>query len=880
MRSLLPPMIVALVLLAGCGGEPAMPDTSPGVSWKLAEHRARTLSDVRYDVRLTIPAARTDSITGETTIRFRLSDAARPLVLDFHPPARNVLGVYVDGKGTDYAVENDHLVVPAKALVAGENTVAVRFVAGEGSLNRNDDFLYTLFVPDRARFALPVFDQPNLKARFRLTLRVPEGWKAVANGPLVEADTTGDGATFRFAETKPLPTYLFAFAAGRFETETAVRDGRTMTMYHRETDAEKLARNRDALFDLHATALAWLEDYTGIPYPFDKFDFVLIPSFQYGGMEHPGAILYRQASLMLDASATQNQLLGRASVIAHETAHMWFGDLVTMNWFDDVWTKEVFANFMAAKIVNPSFPEVNHDLRFLLAHYPAAYAVDRTAGANPIRQPLDNLQQAGTLYGAIIYQKAPIVMKHLERLVGEEAFRDGLREYLGAFAYGNATWPDLIGLLDRRADADLTAWSRVWVEEPGRPTVEVRAARAGGRLERLTLFQSDPWDRGRLWPQRLVVLLGEADTLGRLHGVTRFYRTLDRESMTVTEAAGRPAPSFILPNGGGVGYGLFVLDPESRAFLLDHVADLRDTVFPGFDDAMLRGAVWVTLWDALLEGRVPPGVFLDRAMAALPAETNELLAQHLTGDVTRAYWRLLTPKARRALAPDLEALLWSLMEKAPTTTRKAAFFNAFRDVALSPEGVGRLRDVWARRTTIPGLTFSERDETRMALELAVRGLPDAEEILDTQAARITNPDRRARFAFVRPALSPDRAVRDAFFESLKDEANRAHEPWVLEGVRYLHHPLRAADAEAYLRPSLELLEEIQRTGDIFFPKRWLDATLGGHQSLTAAAAVRSFLDALPPDYPHRLRAKILQSADGLFRAARIVYGYEAPRAAP
>ena len=126
----------------------------------------------------------------------------------------------------------------------------------------------------------------------------------------------------------------------------------------------------------------WLEDYTGIPYPFGKFDFVLIPSFQFGGMEHAGAILYNAASLMLDESATQNQLLERASIIAHETAHMWFGDLVTMRWFNDVWMKEVFANFMAAKIVNPSFPQVNHELRFLLAHYPAAYQVDRTAGTN------------------------------------------------------------------------------------------------------------------------------------------------------------------------------------------------------------------------------------------------------------------------------------------------------------------------------------------------------------------------------------------------------------------------------------------------------------------------------------------------------------------
>ena len=218
-----------------------------------------------------------------------------------------------------------------------------------------------------------------------------------------------------------------------------------------------------------------MERYTGIPYAFGKFDFVLIPAFQFGGMEHAGKILYNATGLLLDESATQNQLLGRASVIAHETAHMWFGDLVTMRWFNDVWMKEVFANFMAAKIVNPSFPDVNHELRFLLAHYPAAYEVDRTPGANPIRQQLDNLNEAGSLYGAIIYQKAPVVMRHLEALLGEESFRDGLREYLGAHEFANATWNDLIEVLDRRTPADLRSWSRVWVEQPGRPVIVTRA---------------------------------------------------------------------------------------------------------------------------------------------------------------------------------------------------------------------------------------------------------------------------------------------------------------------------------------------------------------------------------------------------------------------
>ena len=304
----------------------------------------------------------------------------------------------------------------------------IDFIAGNGSLNRNNDFLYTLFVPDRARVAFPVFDQPNLKGRLKLSLEIPSSWRAVSNGKLENHEVAGDRAVFQFAETKPISTYIFSFVAGRFEMETAERNGRQMHMFHRETDREKLERNRDVIFDLHAGALEWLEDYTGISYPFEKFDFALIPSFQYGGMEHPGAINYRADGLLLDESATQNELLGRAGVIAHETAHMWFGNLVTMEWFNDVWMKEVFSNFMAAKIVNPSFPEVDHELRFLLTHYPGAYGVDRTDGANAIRHELENLSQAGSVYGAIIYQKAPVVMKHLELLLGDERFREGVRE--------------------------------------------------------------------------------------------------------------------------------------------------------------------------------------------------------------------------------------------------------------------------------------------------------------------------------------------------------------------------------------------------------------------------------------------------------------------
>jgi aminopeptidase N len=626
-------------------------------------------------------------------------------------------------------------------------------------------------------------------------------------------------------------------------------------MFHRETDAAKVARNRAAIFDLHATAIAYMERYTGIPYAFGKFDFVLIPAFQFGGMEHAGKILYNATGLLLDESATQNQLLGRASVIAHETAHMWFGDLVTMRWFNDVWMKEVFANFMAAKIVNPSFPNVNHELRFLLSHYPAAYDVDRTPGANPIRQQLDNLNEAGSLYGAIIYQKAPVVMRHLEALLGEESFRDGLREYLLAHRFGNATWTDLIAALDRRTPADLRSWSRVWVEQPGRPVVTTELETAGGRIARLTFVQRDTWKRGTTWPQQLRVALGYAD------GLKTLRVALDGARADVKEAVGLPAPLYVLPAGEGWAYGGFELDRGSLEWL--------SRSLPAIADPLTRGSAWVTLWDALLDGALTPEQFMDLAAAALPAETDEQLTARILNYAANAWWRFLSHPERTRRAPQFEQLLRHGLDQAATTSQKAAWFGTLRSVALTAESLAWLRRVWAKEDTVPGLPLAEADYSTLALELAVREVEGWKTILSEQLARIENPDRKGRFEFVMPALSADPTERDAWFRSLADVKNRRREPWVLEGLTYLHHPLRARASTGYVAPSLEMLWEIQKTGDIFFPKRWLDATLGGHHSPEVATVVRQFLDSRPPDYPARLKNITLQSADELFRAESV-----------
>jgi aminopeptidase N len=853
--------MLSMVLVVAAAS--AVPSPGVGISEALARDRAAVVTDLRYDVRLELPDRRADRVAGRVVIRFTLRQA-QPLALDFAQPSGSVRSLRSGGRPVEIVERDGHILLPASALRAGANVVEVEFATGDEALNRSDDFLYTLFVPARAHHAFPCFDQPDLKARYSLSLELPGLWQAVSNGralseePLDAPGGSGPSAArrrVRFAETEPLSTYLFAFVAGRFSVEIATRGGRELRMFHRETDAAKVTRNRDAIFNLHAASLAWLEEYTGIPYPWGKFDFVLIPSFQFGGMEHAGAILYNAAGLMLDESATQNQLLARASVIAHETAHMWFGDLVTMRWFNDVWMKEVFANFMAAKIVNPSFPELNHELRFLLEHYPSAYQVDRTAGTNAIRQSLGNLKDAGQMYGPIIYEKAPIVMRQLELMLGESVMRDGLREYLRQHAFGNATWLDLVRTLDARTPRDLAAWSRAWVGERGRPeyTVAVRTA-SDGRLSGITLRGRDPFRRGLIWPQRLRVTLGYVGAIKDLNADVASRMT------AVPEANGLERPLYVLPNGSGLGYGLFVLDAASRAYLLEHMGEVPDP--------LTRGSAWVTLWENLLAGHVAPPAFFDAALRAVASESDEQNVQRLLANLSRTFWTFLTPAERGARGAALEAALRTGLERGRTSSQKAAWFNAYRDTVLSTDGVAWLERVWRREETIVGLTLAEPDEIAMALELAVREVPAWDQILATQLDRTQNPDRKARFAFVMPALSADPAARERAFERFRDVANRRREPWVTESLAYVNHPLRASHGQRFVAPALEMLAEIQRTGDIFFPTRWMESTLRGHRSPEVAATVRAFL-ARERRYPQRLRWTILSAADELFRAARL-----------
>jgi aminopeptidase N len=718
-------------------------------------------------------------------------------------------------------------------------------------LNRKEDFLYTLFVPDRARTAFPCFDQPNLKATYDLTLDLPAKWTAIANGPVSILTVKEGRKNIQFEKSDLISTYLFSFVAGEFKTETRLLNGREMTMLHRETDTVKVNRNLDLVFYLHDASIAWLENYTDIPYPFKKFDFALIPSFQYGGMEHVGAIQYQANSLFLDENPSASQLLSRASLIAHETAHMWFGDLVTMDWFNDVWTKEVFANFMAAKMVNPSFPEIDHDLNFLVRHYPSAYAVDRTEGANPIRQELTNLNEAGQMYGAIIYNKAPIMMRQLEMLIGAKTFQAGLREYLKTYANKNATWPNLIDILDGiTPDKDLKQWSEVWVNTPGRPEFKLEIIRQANQLNQLKMNQNDPYGIDRIWPQGLAAA-------GWLNGA-KVYRKVMSDQLQVDIDLPVQKLSDLVLSADGRGYGLFEVDINMVRLRYATMNDLE------------KGAVFVNLYENFLEGKTQRIDYIETVKWVLLKEDNQLLLNLVLGQLTNIYWSYLSDAERNQVAPDLEQLLFYCIENAAeTASTKKIFFNAFRNISITEGNVNKLFDIWAGNLVIEDLKLSENDQVGLAAELAIKMPNRAEAIVSQQFSKIKNPDTKAKFEFVSPALSSSVNKRDEFFNSLKEEENRETESWVLSALSYLHHPMRRAESEKYIKPSLELLKEIQETGDIFFPSRWLGQTLDNHNSPSAVKIVRDFLSK-NPEYNAQLKMKILQSADNTFRSERIL----------
>jgi len=856
-------VLVAVLLLSGTAPpdqDPLAPMMGRGVSRALAEHRARTIGDVRYDLALDVSAL--DSAVGEVRVRFRRGGRG-DVILDWR--GRRLLRI--GANGTDVALDaanGAHIRLPAAVLRDGENTVTLAFVSdiapsGASIIRFHDgadgsDYLYTLLVPADANQLFPCFDQPDLKARVTFTLTTPALWSAVANGSVTGADTSGERVTRRFAETWPISTYLVAFAAGPWHVATATDGGRPVHAYVRRSRAAEA--DLDTLLALNRRALAWMERYFARPYPFEKFDFVLAPAFPFGGMEHPGAVFYNEDRFIFRERPTVPRRLGRFTTILHEVAHMWFGDLVTMRWFDDLWLKEGFATYMAARALADLDSASGAWKTFYFANKPVAYGVDATTGTTPLWQDLANLDQAKSNYGAIVYNKAPGVLRQLNYLVGEPAFRAGVRRFLGEHLYGNATWQDLLGAIGAAAGRSLDDFGRQYMLRAGMPEVEQRLVTRRGRVARLELVQrpAQALSGAGPWPVRTQVLLWYADRPAVVLPVE--LRSL---TTVVTAARGLREPDFVFANAEDYGYFLTRLDEAS-------VGALEAGALGRVDDPFLRAMLWGALYDHVRAARMPPGRFARLVLRELPAERDEQILPQLLGRLGRAVGAYCADAVRDSLRPEVERVLWAgAGDSASAYGIRKASLDAFIGSAATPDGVARLVALLGADSAA-GEPL--RDPTRwdIVTRLRVLGHPEAERLADAQAARDTTPDGRRR-AFIAGAARRSGAAKQDYFTRWFADST-LNEDWASGSLGAFNAVEHQALTLPLLRPALDSLPYIQAHRRIFFLGSWLGAFLGGQTGEEALRVVRRFLEE-HPDLPRDLRQKVLQNVDELERTVRI-----------
>ena len=846
------PLFILLFLLISCSVKEAELNIEKGISLELANYRKQQVSNVVYHLDFDIPAEKTAPIPSTLALKLMLNDLKNHLVLDFNEEKAHLKFIKVNGKNIDINHQKEHLIIDKKDLVLGKNTIVISFDAGELSLNRNEEFLYTLLVPDRASTLFPCFDQPDIKANYQLTITAPKEWKVLCGAFEESATDMGDFTKHVFKKTDKMSTYLFSFVAGKFTSVTKNPGAFDMRFLYRENNKEKIEESVDEVFSIHQKSIDFLEEYTQVKFPFQKMDFAAIPPFQYGGMEHVGAIQYRASSLFLDKNATQNRKLSRAKLIGHETSHMWFGDLVTMRWFNDVWMKEVFANFMADRIMNPVFPEINHELNFMMSHYPSAYSEDRTKGTNAIRQYLGNLKNAGSLYGRIIYNKAPIMMRQLENLLGKEKFREGIQEYIQTYANGNADWSELVTILDNKTNGDIKSWSDVWVNSHGRPvfTEEIELNEKGD-VTKFVIHQKAEDGSQKIWVQSFKIQLKDERGYEKTINLKNMGNSFD-----ISSAVKDFKPGQVLYNTNGFGYGVFP------------IYKVKISSYKNIKDEVSRGSQFINLYENMLNGVVAPLetylVYLD----AIRVEENELILNYLSGRAKTIYWTFLTKEQQQTVQQITESQLFSLLKKELPKNIKKTLFGLYKSIAFSENGKENLYAIWSKKKTIRNLFLNENDYTSLAMKLAIYAHPKASEILKEQATAISNKDRLTRFKWLLPSLSNDEAIRASFMKSLLEKENREKESWVQTALENIHHPLRQQSSIKQLGAILEKLEEVQLTGDIFFPKGWLASSIGNYSSKEAALVLQAFLDK-HPNYNPILLKKLLQTTDNLTRAQHI-----------
>ena len=758
----------------------------PGTNLTRAEATARAaLIDVTsYVVDLDLTRAVEPGVTtfGSTsTVTFTCSEPGAETWLDLVDA--EILGLTLNGETLDPAAVHADGRITLSGLAA-ENTVRVEAACtyshtGEGLhhfVDPADDriYLYSQFeVPD-ARRVYACFEQPDLKAEFTFNVTAPAHWKVVSNAPSptpTPVDEAAGTALWAFPATKPMSTYITAIVAGEYYEVQDVYEGPHGTIplghYCRQSLSEFLDRDREEIVTLTKQGFEFFEDAFGYPYPFGKYDQLYVPEYNAGAMENAGCVTLRDEYLPRSRQPRSFYEF-RASVILHEMAHMWFGDLVTMRWWDDLWLNESFAEWACyhAEALATSYDDAWTG--FANARKQTGYRADSLPSTHPIAADNYDLHAVEVNFDMITYAKGASVLKQLVAWVGLDAFLAGIRQYFADHAFGNTEFSDLLDALEKASGRELAPWATEWLQTAGTNTLTPEfEVDADGAYTSFTVVQTAPAEHPTLRRHRLGIGLYDTDaSSGRLVRTDYVEVDVAGERTVVDALAGRAQPELLLLNDQDLAFAKIRLDERSRATATARLSDL--------DDSLARALVWSAAWDMTRDAELPATDFVELVLRNIGAETDAWGVSRIPVYAAQAVTLYSDPAHRPALARRWEQGLRELMHGAEAgTDHQLTFTRAFAGAAHSPEAADEVAGLLAGTTSLDGLAVDQDLRWTLLNNLARLGrVGEAEISAEPDCVKTNTAQEKA--AAARAAL-PDPDTKDAAWRAAMVEASTPNE---------------------------------------------------------------------------------------------------------
>jgi aminopeptidase N len=733
-----------------------------------ARARAARVSDLAYDLTFKLDDESPD-YSGSVTATFTLADAETDLTLDFFDGT--VASVDINDAAVDTHYNGFFLTLPAAALHAGPNRIEVRFTHpyssdGSGLYRFQDpedgrDYLFTDFEPYDQNRLFPSFDQPDLKARYASIVTVPAAWQVISNVAESEVTETGAEKTWVFPQTLPISTYVFALHAGEYHVWESAAGDVPLRLFARESMAQYV--EPDDWFLITRQGFQFFENYFDIPYPFGKYDQVIVPHFNAGAMENVGAVTFNELYLRRGAYTRQDRR-AIASVLLHELAHMWFGDLVTMDWWNGLWLNESFATLMSVL----AMVEGTEFTAEWLESYRAtidAYAADERDTTHAIELPIADTDGAFANFDDITYEKGSATLIQLNYLVGPETFRRGVGDYLQAHAYGNTGIEDFLGAISAAAGQDLDRWAEDWLLAPGTNTLDVELECRDGAILSLALLQGSPEAWPTLRTHRTQVGLYDFD--GGEVAVRTLPVTYSGPRTNVAAAEGQRCPDMVYANHGAWDFVRVRLDPGALPVLSENLH--------AFEDPLTRLMLWHSAWDMALDARLPLTRYFEFALANLGREADAAIERHVIVSVWAALNYLVQvdpgPGGLGTWGPRVESYLWrELVASDPGSDRQLQMLDRYTLAVTSAAGVDHVAQIVNGNETLPdGLAIDQDRRWSLLQVLAEHGHGETAELL--AAERTSDPSDAGRLrALAIEVAAPDVAVKQHWVASLIDPA--------------------------------------------------------------------------------------------------------------